>query len=81
MRGSGSKASSDSQDANQVCVVGYLGEEGSRTFSRASHPSASLIWWIVSQYSPQSLAGQHTFDCIIGTLACVFWEVNTGLLE
>lgn len=37
MRGSGSKASSDSQDANQVCPVGYLGEEKSMTFSRASH--------------------------------------------
>lgn len=28
MRDSGSKASSDSQDANQVCPVGYLGVEG-----------------------------------------------------
>lgn len=37
MRDSGSKASSDSQDANQVCPVGNLGEEGSVTFSRASH--------------------------------------------
>lgn len=27
MRDSGSKASSDSQDANQVCAVGYLGVE------------------------------------------------------
>lgn len=27
MRDSGSKASSDSQDANQVCPVGYLGVE------------------------------------------------------
>lgn len=37
MRDSGSKASSDSQDANQVCPVGYHGGEGGMTFSGASH--------------------------------------------
>lgn len=36
MRDSGSKASSDSQDANQVCPVGYYGGKGEMTFSGAS---------------------------------------------
>lgn len=36
MRDSGSKASSDSQDANQVCPLGYLVREGG-ILSEASH--------------------------------------------